>query len=116
MKKLIVGGLAALAIGLATAPVAGADPGYTAADMDFIAGVTALGYYDEDQDRLIKTGHVVCELLDQGANNATVQAEVVIHHQNGREQPGDGGYWPDLFTQVAAISYCPWQPAADWNI
>ena len=96
------------------APAGGAP--YTDADMDFIAGVTALGYYDEDQDRLIKTGHVVCQLLDQGANNATVQAEVIIHHQNGREQPGDGGYWPDLFIQTAAIAYCPWQPAADWNI
>ncbi len=115
MKKLIIGVLTALATALVLATPAGGAP-YTDADMDFIAGVTALGYYDEDQDRLIKTGHVVCELLDQGATSATVQAEVLIHHQNGREQPGDGGYWPDLFTQVAAISYCPWQPAADWNI
>ncbi len=39
MKKLIIGGLAALAIGLAGAPVAGAVPNYSQADMDFIAGV-----------------------------------------------------------------------------
>ena len=71
---------------------------------------------DDDKDRLIKTGHVVCALLDQGANNATVKAEVIIHHSTGKEQSGDGGYWANLFIQTAAIAYCPWQPAANWDI
>ena len=36
MKRLLIGGLAALAIGLAAAPVAGAEPGgYSAQDNDF---------------------------------------------------------------------------------
>ena len=115
MRAALIGIIAAFAIGLVIPAPAGASP-YTDADMDFIASVTALGYYDDDQDRLIKTGHVVCELLDEGANSATVQAEVTIHHTNGRERAGDGGYWPNLFIQTAAIAYCPWQPAADWNI
>ena len=42
MKKLIIGGLAALAIGLTAAPVAQAAP-YTAADLDFIAAVLDIG-------------------------------------------------------------------------
>jgi hypothetical protein len=39
----------------------------TDADTDFVASVTAMGYWDDDMDRLIKTGHVVRQLLDQGA-------------------------------------------------
>ena len=114
MKRLLIGAVAALSIALGVATPAGGAP-YTDTDLTFISNVNSLGYYG-DNDLLIKTGHVVCALLDQGANNATVQAEVIIHHSNGREQPGDGGYWPDLFIQLSAISYCPWQDAADWNI
>ena len=50
--------------------------------MDFVAAVTGEGYYG-DKDRLIKTGHVVCELLDGGANWRTIEAEIVIHHGAG---------------------------------
>jgi hypothetical protein len=102
MKKLIIGGLAALAIGLTAAPVAQAAP-YTAADLDFIAAVTDLGYYG-DKDRLIKTGHVVCELLDDEANWQTIEAEIVIHHGSGRK---DEGYYAAWFEQYAVYHYCP---------
>jgi Protein of unknown function (DUF732) len=104
MKRLILGGLAAFAIGMTGAPVAGADPGYyTAADMDFIAAVTGQGYFG-DKDRLIKTGHVVCELLDDDANWQAIEAEIVIHHGSGRK---DEGYYAAWFEQYAVYHYCP---------
>ena len=77
---------------------------YTKADMDFVASVTAMGYRDDEKDRLIKTGHVVCELLDEGANSATVKAEVTIRYSTGKEQHDDGGYWPNLFIQIGRRS------------
>jgi hypothetical protein len=108
--RWLIGCIAAIAIGLVAAPVVNADPGYSSPDLNFIANVTAAGYYG-DKDRLIKTGHVVCELLDDGANDATVKAEVMIHHENSDPQ-----FNALLFINYAAISYCPWQPAANWNI
>ena len=56
---------------------------------------------------------MVCELLDDGVNSATVKAEILIHHQNTSEYPE---FNATLFIQYAAISYCPWQPAAKMNI
>jgi hypothetical protein len=54
---------------------------------------------------------MVCELLDDGANDATVKAEVMIHHENSDPQ-----FNALLVINYAAIGYCPWQPAANWNI
>jgi hypothetical protein len=105
-KKAIIGGIAAIAIGLAAAPVAGADPGYSSADLDFIAAVShePPGYYG-DPDRLIKTGNVVCGRLDDGANWQTVEAEIIIHHGAGWE--GYAGYNAAIFKQYAIVHLCP---------
>ena len=115
MRHLLIGVITALAIGFVIPAPAEATP-YTKSDMDFVASVTAMGYRDDEKDRLIKTGHVVCELLDEGANSATVKAEVTIRYSTGKEQHDDGGYWANLFIQSAAIAYCPWQPVADSNV
>ena len=107
--KIVAGGMSiavtALAMAIISCPAgtAHADPGYTAADMDFVAAVTGQGYYG-DKDRLIKTGHVVCELLDDGANWQTIEAEIVIHHGSGRK---DEGYQAAWFKQYAVYHYCP---------
>lgn len=101
-NKALIGGIAAIAIGLIGAPVAGADS-YTSADLDFIARVTQQGYHG-DPDRLIKTGHVVCGLLDDGASWQTVKASIIIEHEYGRKS---AGYYATLFAQAAAWDYCP---------
>ena len=108
MKRLIIGGIAALAVGLVGAPVAGADP-YTAEDLEFVQNLATIGYWDADKDRLIKTGHVVCQLLDDGESEATVNAEIIIHH-------GGDSYETMIFTRYAALAYCPWQPIAQGEL
>jgi hypothetical protein len=111
LRGLLVGGLAALAIALIGAAVAGAD-GYTSADLDFIARVTQQGYHG-DPDRLIKTGHVVCELLDDGASKQTITAAIMIKDENGSKYPE---FDATLFAQAASWSYCPEHPNEFGNI
>ena len=110
MKKLIVGGLAALAIGLVAAPVAEADD-YTTKDLEFVASVAGLGYYDAPHI-LIDTAHEVCGLLEQDAVGEPARA-FVIRRLSVMEFPD---FNATLFVQYSAIAYCPWQPAAHWNI
>ena len=113
MKKLIVGGLAAAAIGLAVAPVAGADD-YTTKDLKFVSNVTSLGYHWVDPDTLITAGHQVC--TDQEAGIGTGRTKSYITRVTGDTRGDQTEYYATLFMHYAAMSYCPWQPAAKWNI
>jgi hypothetical protein len=99
MKRLLVGGIAAVAIGLG-APVAGAD-GYTAPTWTS-SPVSPSRANHGDPDRLIKTGHVVCELLDDGKQ--TITAAIMIKHENDSKYPE---FDATLFAQAASWSYCP---------
>ena len=96
MKHLLIGALAALAIGLTAAPVAGADP-LTANDREFIAvtdqvilGITGwIGYPKVPAQLRINTAHGVCGLLDDGALSAN--DFIVTALDDRRQQPG---IWP----------------------
>ena len=80
MKKLIIGGLAALTFGLGVAPVAGADANdraFIAATDRVIRGVGPwagpdgwIGYPKVPAQLRINTAHGVCGLLDVGALSA----------------------------------------------
>ena len=91
--ELIDAAVAAANFGTAAAVKRGRNPNFP------YVPVIAYG----DKDRLIKTAHVVCELLDDGANWQTIEAEIVIHHGSGRS---DEGYHAAWFEQYAVYHYC----------
>jgi hypothetical protein len=76
---------------------------YTKTDLDFVSDVGMRGYYG-DTDGLVKTGHVVCELLDEGANQATVLGAIMNRHQS---TDGDQQFAATWFAKYAVVSYCP---------
>jgi len=112
MKKLIVGGLAALAIGLVIAPVAGASP---ITESEYIDTVQDYGWIMDDATA-IRTGHVICSNLDSGVKIADIEAWLDYEFDNTHTQPGTANYYTDVFIQMAAQQYCPWTEPMDWNI
>jgi hypothetical protein len=105
MKKLIVGGLAALAIGLAGAPVAHAEGDSTfhrllAKDFD-AGGVTGEEIVDRHWELLRSQGLRACQLEDNGWGSLDVIYQLM------REGP----YIFDQANGIhsaAAVAYCPW--------
>ena len=114
MKKIIVGGLAALAIGLAAAPVAGANP-LDANDRAFIAATDRvimgssgkdpvwrwLGYPGVPAQLRIDTAHGVCGLLDAGALSAN---DYIVATLDDRRE--HAGYLAAWFQQISIEHYC----------
>jgi hypothetical protein len=104
MKRLLIGGIAALSIGLTGAPAqAGATP-YTDKDMNFVATVSQLGFVG-DTDALIQDGNSVCARLDRGASTGDVEQWVAREPINTHST--NTGYYAALFVQYAAVNYCP---------
>ena len=114
MKRLIVGGLAALAIGLAGAPVAGAD----ANDREFIKATdqVIMGLFDGSREMRwigypgvpaqlrIDTAQAVCSMFDTNASGQDISDMVVTAFDDRREQADYLAAW---FKQSAIIHYCP---------
>ncbi len=113
MKKLIIGGLAALAISLAAAPVAGADVNdreFIKATDKVISGVGPwvgpdgwIGYPKVPVQLRINTAHAVCGLLDGGASSAN---DFIVTALDDRRE--HAGYLAAWFQQIAIEHYCPW--------
>ena len=108
MKRLVIGGLAALTIGLAAAPVAGADSNdraFIAATDRVIMGGNAsnpnhwIGYPGVPAQLRINTAHMVCDMLDDGAMSAN---DFIVAALDDRRQ--HAGYLAAWFEQIA-ITY-----------
>ncbi|SRR5258705_9752244 len=122
MKKLIVGGLAALAIGLTAAPVAGADPDahtlLTANDRAFTRSTDQVivmsngadpdghwvGYPKVPTQLRINTARTVCSMLDTGISGQDINDMIVTSFDDRREHAGYLAAW---FEQIAIEHYCP---------
>jgi hypothetical protein len=122
MKKLIVGGLAALAIGLAATPVAGADPDahpmLSANDRAFIRSTDQVimmhtssdpdghwvGYPRVPAQLRINTARTVCSMLDTGISGQDINDMIVTSFDDRREHAGYLAAW---FEQGAITYYCP---------
>jgi Protein of unknown function (DUF732) len=112
MKKAIVGGLAALAIGLAAAPVAGADSNdraFIKATDKVISGVGPsagpdgwIGYPKVPAQLRIDTAHGVCARLDDGALSAN---DYIVATLDDRRELA--GYLAAWFEQISIEHYCP---------
>ena len=112
MKKLILGGLAALAIGLIGAPVAGADSNdraFIKATDKVISGVGPsagpdgwIGFPKVPAQLRIDTAHGVCARLDDGALCAN---DFIVAAFDDRRQ--HAGYLAAWFEQIAVYHYCP---------
>ena len=114
MKRLIIGGLAALAIGLAAAPVAGAD----ANDREFIKATdqVIMGLFDGSREMRwigypgvpaqlrIDTAHTACSMFDTNASGQDISDMVVTAFDDRREQADYLAAW---FKQSAIVHYCP---------
>ena len=112
--KWIVGVIAALAIGLVAAPVAGAD----ANDREFIKATdqVIMGLFDGSRDMRwigypgvlaqlrIDTAHAVCSMFDTNASGQDISDMVVTAFDDRREQADYLAAW---FKQSAIIHYCP---------
>lgn len=103
MKRLLTSGLAALALGLAVAPIAKASPD----DDAFLQVIAEHGYSDLNGGPLsgyIHLGHQVCDDLD--IRGLTLMEEVRhIQHWNGSYiSVGNVAY----FIGAAHAAYCPW--------
>lgn len=122
MKRLILASLAALAVGLVAAPVAGADPDahtmLSANDREFIAAtdrvITMSSGYDPVQRWVgypkvpiqlrITTAHTVCSMLDTGIGGREINETIVASFDDRREHAGYLAAW---FEQSAIVHYCP---------
>ena len=112
VKRLIVGGLAALAIGLIGAPVAGAD----ANDREFIKATDKVimlhtgsdpdghwvGYPGVPAQLRIDTAHTVCDMLD---DNVTATGDFIVTAFDDRRDSAH--YLAAWFEQIAISYYCP---------
>jgi Protein of unknown function (DUF732) len=112
MKRLVIGGLAALALGLVAAPVAGADSN----DRAFIAATDRVimmssgsdpeghwvGYPRVPAQLRIDTAHGVCGLLDAGALSAN---DYIVATLDDRGE--HAGYLAAWFQQISIEHYCP---------
>ena len=121
MKRLILAGLAALAVGLVAAPVAGADPDahtmLSANDRAFIKATDRVitmsngadpdghwvGYPRVPIQLRISTAHTVCSMLDTGIGGQEVNDAVVASFDDRREHAGYLAAW---FEQIAVEHYC----------
>ena len=122
MKRLILGSLAALAIGLVAAPVAGASPDahskLTANDRAFIEATDRVivmsngadpdghwvGYPRVPTQLRINTAHTVCSTLDTGISGQGINDMIVTSFDDRREHAGYLAAW---FEQIAVEHYCP---------
>ena len=112
MKRLLVGGLAALAIALVAAPVAGADANdrkFIKATDKVISGVGPwvgpdgwIGYPKVPVQLRINTAHAVCDLRDGGASSAN---DFIVTALDDRRE--HAGYLAAWFQQIAITYYCP---------
>ena len=112
MKRLLIGGLAALAIGVAAAPVAGADANdraFIKATEKVISGVGPpvgpdgwIGYPKVPAQLRIDTAHGVCARLDDGALSAN---DYIVATLDDRRELA--GYLAAWFEQIAVYHYCP---------
>ena len=106
MRKLITGGLVALAIGLVATPVAGAEPaGYSAQDNDFFRLLA-----DPDDDGFMirvtnpalirEQGLLVCQRIDNGWSSLDAAQQL----------QAEGPYsWraANFISSSAMVAYCP---------
>lgn len=113
--RWLIGGLAALAIGLAAAPVAGAD----ANDRAFIRATDKVimmhtasnpegqwvGYPKVPAQLRIDTAHTVCSMLDTNISGQDINDTIVTGFDDRREHAGYLAAW---FEQSAVYHYCPW--------
>jgi hypothetical protein len=109
------GGIAAIAIGLAPAPVAGAD----ANDREFLKATDRVimmhtgsdpdghwvGYPKVRVQLRINTAHTVCDMLDDNATAQDIQDFIVTALDDRREHATYLAAW---FEQMAVDSYCTW--------
>jgi Protein of unknown function (DUF732) len=106
MKKIIIGGLAALTIELGVAPVAGADANnreFIEATDQVVLGNTGWIEYPKVPVQLrIDTAHAVCDMLDGGALSAN---DFIVAAFDDRRQ--HAGYLAAWFQQIAITYYCP---------
>jgi hypothetical protein len=112
MKRLIIGAIAAITVGLVAPAPSGASP---ITHSEYVTTIQQWGWII-DSDSAIRTGHSICASLDRGAQIADIKSW--LHHEfvNTNTQPGDGGYYAAQFIQLAAQQFCPWTKPMDWNI
>jgi hypothetical protein len=122
VKRLVLAGLAALAVGLVAAPVAGASPDAhtmrSANGREFIAATDRVitmssgyepvwrwvGYPKVPIQLRINTAHTVCSTLDTGISGQGINDMIVTSFDDRREH---AGYFAAWFEQIAVEHYCP---------
>ena len=110
MKKLIVGGLAALASGLAGAPMAptaSADPLFYTNEGQFIGEVYSNGvqaWPGTTTADLVQHGYWMCELLGNHSGGYVTSQVWSINHSTGLT-------WSmaDVMVRAAIANLCPWR-------
>ena len=109
MKKLILGGLAALAIGLIGAPTANADYWYTAGERQYISDLYAAGMQP-------KPGYTTSYLVDQGYSACNVLGNhsggyVASQIWSSSNSTPNGVSYSQANTLVfsAIANLCPWR-------
>ena len=114
MKRLIVGGLAALAIGLGTAPMVSASP-----TTDFFDDITWSGYLGRaawrdgqpDLNLLQSTGLAVCDKLAEGMSPTAINYFIVDALDDPRP---DAAMHANAFAGWAAVHFCPHYADENW--
>jgi hypothetical protein len=104
---------------LSAAPVTSPSASADDADAQFLSSLSYLrdtGFYVQDYDRgeLIATGHLVCDLFDQGKDSPTVSGAVVGALNMWRvRNPSYNATW---IVKGATAAYCPAHNAATGQI
>lgn len=106
LSAILLGGLTAAALVAGPAAPASADT----ADSRFLDGLsylssTGFDVNDYDRDELIATGHMVCDMFEQGKDSPTVSGAVVGNlNMWGVRNPSYNATW---IVKSATAAYCP---------